>query len=66
MPPTGTQTVTDVPPARVDQVVAGFKAQGADPVTKTKQPDGNYTVVAVFPDGATKPPGGKPGNNNKN
>jgi len=50
MPPTGTQTVTDVPPNRVDQVVAGFKAQGADPVTKTKQSDGNYTVVAVFPD----------------
>jgi hypothetical protein len=54
MPPTGVQTETDVPPDKVDRVVAGFKAQGADPVTKTKQPDGNYTVVATFPDAAGK------------
>jgi hypothetical protein len=62
MPPTGVQTETDVPPDKVDRVVAGFKAQGADPVTKTKQPDGNYTVVATFPDAAGEKQTGSTGN----
>jgi hypothetical protein len=43
-----TQVLTDVPAADVDQVVADFEAQGAK-VTKTPQPDGKFTVTAIFP-----------------
>lgn len=50
MPPTGVQTVTDVPPDKVARTIAGFKAQGADPVESKKQDDGNFTVIATFPD----------------
>jgi hypothetical protein len=43
-----TQVLTDVPEADVNQVVADFEAQGAT-VTKTRQPDGKFTVTANFP-----------------
>ena len=46
--PTGVQTLTDVTPAKLKSVVAGFKAQGATVETE-KQADGNYTVIATFP-----------------
>jgi hypothetical protein len=59
--PTGVHTQTDVPPDQVDVVVAGYEAQGAS-VVKKLQADGNYTVIATFPDrpAATKPARGKP------
>ena len=48
---TGVRTRTDVPPDRVDDVVAGFKAQGASVVKELQDDDsGNYTVIATFPD----------------
>jgi hypothetical protein len=43
-----TQVLKDVPAEDVEQVVADFEAQGAT-VTKTQQPDGKFTVTAVFP-----------------
>jgi hypothetical protein len=45
--PTGTQTLSDIPSADLSQVVQGLEEEGGK-VTFTKQPDGNYTVVAVF------------------
>lgn len=39
----------DVPPGDVDQLMADFKKVGATKVEKTKQPDGNFTVTATFP-----------------
>jgi len=53
--PTGIHTQTDVPPAQLKIVVAGFKAQGATVETKL-QADGNYTVIATFPDAAKTNP----------
>ncbi len=44
-----TRTLKNVPPDKVDDVVQQFKDAGATKVTKTKQADGNYTVVATFP-----------------
>jgi hypothetical protein len=46
--PTGVQTITDVPPEKLQSVVNGFKAQGATIEVKD-QPNGNYTVIATFP-----------------
>lgn len=46
--PTGVHTQTDVPPAKLKTVVAGYKAQGAK-VRTILQADGNYTVIATFP-----------------
>lgn len=46
--PTGVQTMTDVPQAKLRTVVNGFKAQGASVEVK-RQPNGNYTVIATFP-----------------
>jgi len=47
--PTGVHKQTDVPPDQLKIVVAGYKAQGATVETKM-QDDGNYTVIAIFPD----------------
>jgi C1A family cysteine protease len=59
MPPQGTFVIRDVSPENVDVVVAGFEAQGAT-VTKKLQPDGNYTVTAVFPTPSAAAPAAKP------
>lgn len=47
----GTFTMTQVPANNVAGVVARYKANVPPPtsVTSTQQPDGTYTVVAVFP-----------------
>lgn len=43
------ETLTDIPDTEVDQVVNDFKSEGAT-VTKTRQANGMWTVVATFPD----------------
>lgn len=43
-----TQTLHDVPANEVDQVAADFKSEGYT-VTKQKQANGNFTVVATRP-----------------
>ena len=40
-----TETLTDVPPELVDRIIAGFTSDGAVSII---QPDGRFTVVAVF------------------
>jgi hypothetical protein len=47
----GTFTITKISDADVDGVVARFKATVPPPlsVTKTKQSDGTWTVVATYP-----------------
>jgi hypothetical protein len=54
----GTFTMTDVPDVNADGVVKGFKDNIPPPtnVTKTKNADGTWTVVAKWPpcpDGTT-------------
>jgi hypothetical protein len=41
--------LTDIPQSDLDRVVKDFESEGAT-VTKEKQPDGNWTVKATFPD----------------
>jgi len=48
--PTGVQETTDIPNDKVDQVIAGFKLDNPIKIEKIKQPDGNWTVRATFPD----------------
>ena len=48
---THTSEIDDIPPSQVDQVVQDFKDAGATDVTKTKQSNGNFTVIATFDDG---------------
>jgi hypothetical protein len=48
MPPRDTQTMINVPDSDLATVVAGFEDEGAT-VEKTKQTDGQWTVVATFP-----------------
>ncbi len=43
------RTLTDIPDNEVDQVVRDFESEGAT-VTKKRQPNGMWTVVATFPD----------------
>lgn len=43
------QVLTDVPAEDVARVVAEFMAAGATSATPTRQPDGNFTITAVFP-----------------
>jgi hypothetical protein len=45
------RTITDIPPDVVDEVIGDFVSEGCTAV-KTKQPDGNFTVVATCPVGA--------------
>jgi hypothetical protein len=54
---THTSEIDDIPPSQVDQVVQDFKDAGAASVTKQKQDDGNFTVLATFNDGAGETPG---------
>ncbi len=54
------ETLTDVPDSMVKEVVADFKSEGAS-VTKTKQANGSWIVVATFPD---VPTGGDGAENN--
>lgn len=51
--PHGIYTETDVPSDKVDAVVATFNLEDPPPtsVVKIKQPNGNYTVIATWPDG---------------
>lgn len=46
--PTGRQIVKNVPEARLIEVVSGLVSQGAQ-VTTLPEPDGEWTVIAVFP-----------------
>jgi hypothetical protein len=48
--PCGTWKVTDVPEDRVGEVTAEANLDGAKSVTSEKQPDGMYTVTAVYED----------------
>jgi hypothetical protein len=43
------RTITDIPTEDVDTVVSDFESEGCK-ATKTKQTDGNWTVVATCPD----------------
>jgi hypothetical protein len=43
------ETLTDIPDSDVDKVVDDFKRAGATTVTKTRQANGMWTVVATFP-----------------
>lgn len=43
------RTLTDIPDDEVDEVVSDFESEGCT-VTKRKQQDGNWTVVATCPD----------------
>jgi hypothetical protein len=57
-----TVVLTDVPKNKVDQVVKDYEDAGAT-VSVTPQPNGKYTVTAVFPnelsiDNLAKLPGG--------
>lgn len=38
----------NIPPDKVGQIVSDFESEGAE-TEKTKQADGNFTVVAKFP-----------------
>jgi hypothetical protein len=42
------ETLTDIPDSDVYRVVKDFESEGAK-VTKTKQANGMWTVVATFP-----------------
>ncbi|MGA2465844.1 MAG: hypothetical protein ABSH06_16010 [Thermodesulfobacteriota bacterium] len=42
------ETLTDIPDNDVDKVVSDFESEGAT-VTKTRQANGMWTVVATFP-----------------
>lgn len=44
-----TEILTDLPDSELAQVVEDFESEGAT-VSKTKQPDGLWTVTATFPD----------------
>jgi hypothetical protein len=44
----GVYTVTKVPDAHVGEVIGDFNLDNPVSVTKTKQADGTWTVVATF------------------
>ena len=49
------ETLTDIPDELLNEIIARFALEGAK-VEKLRQPDGKWTVVAVFaPDGARRP-----------
>ena len=39
-----------VPAEQVDDVVKSFQAEGATVTTKTRQPEGTWTIEVEFPD----------------
>ena len=49
MPPCGTWTTTDVPDAKLDQVLAEISLNNPINVSQTQQPNGAWTVVATYP-----------------
>ncbi len=51
---TGTYSLKDVITAKLPSVVAGFSAEGAT-VTTIPQSDGNWTVIAVYPEITASP-----------
>jgi hypothetical protein len=53
------ETIRDVPAAELDRVTQDFKDSGASEVTKTKQPNGKFTVEARFEAGAQYPASGE-------
>ncbi|HYD37381.1 MAG TPA: hypothetical protein VEA60_07195 [Allosphingosinicella sp.] len=48
--PCGTWTITDIPEAEVGAVIADCNLDSPSSVTRTKQPDGKWTVTAVYAD----------------
>jgi hypothetical protein len=42
------RTLTNVPADKVEQLVKDFKDDGADPVFKVPEHDGEFTVIAVY------------------
>ena len=49
------ETLSDIPEELLDKIIAGFASEGAQ-VEKQRQPDGKWTVVAVFaPDDQRRP-----------
>jgi hypothetical protein len=49
------ETLTDIPDELLDEIIASFALEGAK-VEKLRQPDGKWTVVAVFtPDDERRP-----------
>ncbi|MBD9362606.1 hypothetical protein EBB_19250 [Methylomonas sp. EbB] len=51
---TGTYSIKGVPTANLPSVVAGFRSEGAT-VTTIPQDDGNWTVIAVYPETVASP-----------
>jgi hypothetical protein len=41
------ETLSDIPDDLLDKIIAGFASEGAQ-IEKLRQPDGKWTVVAVF------------------
>ncbi len=44
-----TERLTEVPDDRVDKIMAMFKAESAIEIRKIREPDGTWTVEAMFP-----------------
>ncbi len=51
---TGTYSLKDVITAKLPSVVAAFRAEGAT-VTTIPQSNGNWTVIAVYPEATALP-----------
>ena len=48
--PSGVFEITDIPPGKVDTVIANFLLDDPPPKTsKTRQADGRFTVTATYP-----------------
>lgn len=50
MPPKGVHITRNVPADKVDEVVAGYKADNPTKVEKKQNSDGSWNVIATFPD----------------
>jgi hypothetical protein len=62
MQPCGVWKTTNIPAAKVDEVVAGYQLDNPTKIDKTDNHDGTFDVVATFPpcaDGSAsnQPPG---------
>jgi hypothetical protein len=42
--------LTDIPEEDVDAVEESFRSEGCNPVTKVRQENGKWTVIAICPD----------------
>lgn len=47
--PTGVYKTTEIPPDKVDDVVAGYKLDNPEKMEKVEQADGKWTVIATWP-----------------